>query len=94
MLHLLNRHYIKSVILLRAQSLKLSLVHTNKKSMYKNTVIQQKDSVITCTVAGAMAPFTGQIRTSQEKKIPARTDRSNSTYRWQREYVEYFEKPA
>lgn len=52
----------------------LSLVHTqvkqnNKKSMYKNTVIQQKDSVATCIVAGgAMAPFTGQIRTSQEQK--------------------------
>ena len=38
-----------------------------------------------------MAPFTGQLRTSQEKKIPAPTD---STYRWQREYVEYFEEPA
>lgn len=59
--------------------------------MYKNTVIQQKDSVATCTVAGAMAPFTGQIGTSQEKKIPAHTD---STYRWQREHVEYFEEPA
>lgn len=33
--------------------------------MYKNTAIQQKDSV-----AGAMAPFTGQIRTSQEKQNP------------------------
>lgn len=55
-------------------------LHTNKKkkSMYKNTVIQQKDSVANCMVAGAMAPFTGQIRTSQEKKIPAQTD---STYR-------------
>lgn len=59
--------------------------------MYKNTVIQQKDSVATCGVAGAMAPFTGQIRTSQERKIPAQTD---STYRWQRVYVEYFEEPA
>lgn len=38
--------------------------------MCKNTVIQQKDSVATCTVAGAMAPFTGQIRTSQEKQNP------------------------
>lgn len=43
--------------------------------MYKNTVIQQKDSVTTCIVAGAMAPFTGQIRTSQEKKksLPEQT---------------------
>lgn len=55
-----------------------SLVHTNKKkSMYKNTVIQQKDSVTTCIVAGVMAPFTGQIRTSQEEKkksLPGKTD--------------------
>lgn len=47
----------------------LSLVYTKKKSMYKNTVIQQKDSVATWTVAGAMAPFS-QIRTSQEKRNP------------------------
>lgn len=45
---------------------------SKKKSMYKNTEIQQKDSVATGAVAGAMAPFTGQIRTSQERKeIPA-----------------------
>lgn len=36
--------------------------------MYKNTVKQQKDSVATGAVAGAMAPFTGQIRTSQERE--------------------------
>lgn len=36
--------------------------------MYKNTEIQQKDSVATGAVAGAMAPFTGQIRTSQERE--------------------------
>lgn len=40
---------------------------------------------------GAMAPFTGQIRTSQEKN-PCQTDLSDSTYRWQRQYVEHFEE--
>lgn len=40
-----------------------------------------------------MAPFTGQIRTSQEREnFPAFP--ADSTYRWQRQYVEYFKEPA
>lgn len=63
--------------------------------MYKNTVIQQKDLYYSCKGGeGAMAPFTGQIRTSQEKEKKNIPDRTESTYRWQREHVECFEEPA
>lgn len=56
--------------------------------MYKNTVIQQKDLAATCTVAEAMAPFTGQIRTSQEKKSPC--PNRQHLQMAERGYVEFF----
>lgn len=60
-----------------------SFVHTNKKSMYKNTVM-----LYSCRGNGSMY-WSDKDITRGEKRNPCPNRQPDSTYRWQREYVEY-----
>lgn len=70
MLHLFNRCYIKIVISLHAQPLTYHWYTQIKKACIRILWYNKRIQLQLVQLQGAMAPFTGQIRTSQEKKNP------------------------